>query len=193
MIEGGYVLLPRKLLESDVYKTSPCIRELWLFLIINTSYKRTKNLKRGQIRTNFNKIKEQLSWKIGYRKESYSNRQLEGAAKVLVKEGMIVATKVVHGMLITICNYDIYQDPKNYESSNESSNEKLHEGRAVGGNENKKEEVNSNTVRLKEKKSKKNDETKINGNPNSGSADYFGRYGDKRPADYLGAETYKPR
>ena len=31
---------------------------------------------------------------------------------------MITTTKTTRGMLITVCNYDFYQDPKNYENDN---------------------------------------------------------------------------
>ena len=34
---------------------------------------------------------------------------------------MIVTTKVTHGMLVTICNYNVYQDPKFYEGNNEGT------------------------------------------------------------------------
>ena len=36
---------------------------------------------------------------------------------------MITTTKATRGLIITILNYDYYQDPKNYESHNESHNE----------------------------------------------------------------------
>jgi hypothetical protein len=34
---------------------------------------------------------------------------------------MIVTTKVTHGLLVTICNYNVYQDPKYYEGNDEKS------------------------------------------------------------------------
>ena len=31
---------------------------------------------------------------------------------------MVVTTKGTHGMLVTLCNYNVYQDPKRYEGNN---------------------------------------------------------------------------
>lgn len=181
MIKGGYVLLPRILLESDIYKTTPCVREVWLYLIINAAYKPTKNLKRGQIRTNFSKISEDLSWKVGYRKMKYSNKQCERAANVLVKVGAIVATKVVHGMLITICNYDTYQEPDNYESRNESRNEgDCGQPQGVVMKTRRKEGNYNTLVRISEKKLK-NGKTEINGGSGEWGSFYAGRYGASLP------------
>ena len=39
--------------------------------------------------------------------------------KVLMKGHMMGTMKVLHGQVITIQNYDYYQNPKNYEGHNE--------------------------------------------------------------------------
>jgi len=44
-----------------------------------------------------------------------ATKEIRGATKYLAKVGMIVTTKVTHGLVITICNYDYYQNWRNYE------------------------------------------------------------------------------
>jgi hypothetical protein len=60
---------------------------------------------------------------------------------------MIVTTKVTHGMLVTICNYDLYQDPKTYEGNNEgrtkvTANEQRRERQGNNINNNDKNDKN---------------------------------------------------
>ena len=80
-------------------------------------------IKRGQLLRSINDIRDGLAWKVGYRTERYSERQTKGAMKVLRTYGMMVPTKVLGGTLITICNYDRFQTPVNYEGTNEGTNE----------------------------------------------------------------------
>jgi hypothetical protein len=70
--------------------------------------------------TSYKEIQEGLSWMIGYRKERYSKHQIENAMKYLTKHAMIATERTTRGLLVTICNYEIYQNPNNYEHHNES-------------------------------------------------------------------------
>jgi hypothetical protein len=116
-IKGGYVLLSRSIQESDIAHTAPCTRELWSLLIRESHHSTTikSKLKRGQCFKRIDDIRSDLHWKIGFRKMMYTKRSIEGSLKVLRKRGMIKTMKVTRGMIITICKYDYYQDPKNYE------------------------------------------------------------------------------
>jgi hypothetical protein len=119
MIKGGYILQPRIIKNSEIYHMSPCSREVWALLLRNAKYEDDGSLKRGQCFISIDDIRDELCWYVGYRKETYSRRSIEGTLKVLREKEMIVTTKVTHGMLITICKYDYYQDPENYERNNE--------------------------------------------------------------------------
>ncbi len=119
MIKGGYILQPRIIKSSEVYHMSPCTREVGSLLLREVRYEDNGNLKRGQAFITIDQIRESLLWYVGYRKEMYSRKSVEGSLKVLREKEMIVTTKVTHGMIITVCKYDYYQDPKNYEGNNE--------------------------------------------------------------------------
>jgi len=60
---------------------------------------------------------------VGWRKQTYSKNDCETAMRWLKKRTMVHTEKLTRGMLITICNYDQYQDPSNYVTSKETYKE----------------------------------------------------------------------
>ena len=122
-IEGGYVIQARKTDNSEIAHKPPHFREIfnWLYRQANHQENDKLDIKRGQCFRSIKDVQEGLSWYIGYRKQIYSKANCEKALKYLRKAAMIVTTKSTRGMLITICNYDFYQDPKNYESNKKST------------------------------------------------------------------------
>lgn len=124
MIKGGYYIKSRKIQESKIASAPPHVREIWDWLLREVNYKDANVggtvIKRGQTVRSFKDIQEGLSWTVGYRKETYKKWHCEIAMKWLTKELMITTTRTTRGLLITICNYDYYQDPKNYENDSET-------------------------------------------------------------------------
>jgi len=119
IIRGGYYIKARKIQESEIAHAPPHVREIWDWLIKEANHENTGKFKRGETIRSLRDIQEGLCWYVGYRKESYSKSKCEMAMKWLRKRGMIKTAKTTRGMIITICNYDIYQDPKCYETNNE--------------------------------------------------------------------------
>lgn len=159
-IPGGYILLSRKILENDIMSKPPLYLKLWIWLLLQAKFT-TKN--RGSIKTSIPEIQEAMSYYVGFRKITPSKRQISSALSFLRKpyEGfmngttqvpMIVTTKVTHGILVNICNYSKYQDPKNYECNDgwadEGADDKPVNGQ-VGAQYNNKNDKN-------DKKKKKN-------------------------------------
>lgn len=120
MIRGGYVLQARKVDDSEIAFKPPHFREIFNWLYRQANHSDNGKFKRGQCFRSINDIQEGLKWFVGYRKCTYTKDQCEKALKWLRKAKMIETTKATRGMFITICNYEFYQDPKNYESNNES-------------------------------------------------------------------------
>lgn len=167
-ISGGYILLSRKIIESEIWKKPPLYIKIWVFLLSKAQHSDYKKLKRGQLITSIPEIIEECSWYIGYRKESPTKDQVyqvidwlrdpngrnsrncyEGNYEADTKATMITTTKATHGMVVTIDNYSFYQDSKNYESNDEGNNEK--DTKATGGqrqpnniNKNDKNDKNKN-------------------------------------------------
>lgn len=158
---NGCILQARKILVSDIWKKPPIYLKVWTYLLHMAQFKDNGNLKRGQLFTSIDEIREECSYMVGFRKEKPSRKQIWGVLEWLRKPHgglmevttevpMIVTMKVTHGMIITISNYNTYQDLKTYEGNNEGNDEGMMKERCreqEGNNINKK--VN------KEKKEKK--------------------------------------
>ena len=119
MIPGGYYLKARKIQESWIAHAPPHVREIWDWILMKAFYEDGSVLKRGQLLTSYEQIIQGLHWMVGYRKMAYTRSHVETAMKAITKAGMITTTKTTRGMIITVCNYDVYQDPKKYENHSE--------------------------------------------------------------------------
>ena len=128
MIEGGYYIKARKIQNSKIAVQPPHVREIWDWLLKEANHKPMKyagfKLERGQLFRTYKQIREELHWMVGWRKMMYSENQTKKAMKFLRENQMIATTKELGGVLITICNYAHYQNPKNYERTNESTDER---------------------------------------------------------------------
>jgi hypothetical protein len=119
MINGGYILQPRIIQESDISVAPPYVREIWNYLLREANSQDNKyngyEIKRGQLFRSYEDIREGTKWFIGWRKMSYNENQTKKAMKFLRDTGRIDTMKELGGVMITICKYDYYQDPKNYD------------------------------------------------------------------------------
>lgn len=126
-IKGGYYIKARRIQESEIAHSPPHFREIWDWLLKEANHKDKKIdgkiIKRGQCFCTYNSILEGLSWKVGWRKQTYSKHGCEGTMKFLRSRSMIATKRTTRGMIVTILNYDLYQNPKNYESHKENYNE----------------------------------------------------------------------
>ncbi|RDU35472.1 hypothetical protein DRW41_17175 [Neobacillus piezotolerans] len=133
-IPGGYIIVSRKIVESEIWGKPPLYLKVWIYLLTLAQHANYKNLKRGQLITSVPDIVEACKWKVGYRTERPTEKEVRGVINWLRKLGegehegptkgtMISTTKVTHGFLINIDNYSFYQDPKNYEGHSEGNSE----------------------------------------------------------------------
>jgi len=115
VIDGGYYLKARRIQEGPVAHAPPHVREIWDWLIRNANYSDREFLERGQCLCTYRDIQEGLAWWVGWRKCTYSKWDCEKAMKWLKKEVMVTTEKTTKGMIVTVCNYELYQDPTAYE------------------------------------------------------------------------------
>ena len=120
-IKGGYILQPRIIDGSELIHQPPVSRELWLYLLRNVNHKSNEKYARGSGFFNLEKISEDLHWYVGFKKMKYSKPTISKALHRLCVGSMTATMKATRGIIITVCNYDYYQDPKNYEGYNEGS------------------------------------------------------------------------
>lgn len=127
MIYGGYIIQPRCIQESDISVASPAVREIWAYLLREANSRDNKynghTIKRGQLFRSYEDIREGTKWFVGWRKMTYNENATKKAMKFLRETQRITTKKEPGGVMITICKYCYYQDPKNYERTTKDTNE----------------------------------------------------------------------
>lgn len=196
---NGYILESKSILDSAIWKKPPLYFKVWHYLLLNAQYSDYGNLKRGQLFTSIPKIQEACSYYVGYRKETPTKRQIydilnwlrnpcegnaNGTDEGEAKDAMIVTTKVTHGIVVTICNYNVYQNPHTYESNNsgndeEDANVTTKRTRKV----NKRNNIKKENKRINENEKNYYYYTPVN-NDNSLEVDYFTERAIDRPSSY---------
>jgi hypothetical protein len=136
-------------MDDEFWTFTPVARQIFLYLMMRVNYKDGSNgYKRGQGFFSYGKIKEDLSWYVGFRKHTYSDSQIRNAMNHLVTNGMINTTKSTRGLRVTICKYESYQNPKYYEQHNEQQDEQH--------DDQHNERTQDNTLYVKERKNNTN-------------------------------------
>nr|AKH46552.1 replication protein [uncultured marine virus] len=152
-IEGGYILLARRFSESELMSKPPLWIKLFVWMLLKANKTDGyKGLKIGQFRTNINEMRAAMTYYAGASPRTPSIKQIrviyesltkgttEGTAKGLTNgrakgtdnNAIIKITKVRGGMLISVLNYEKYQEPKNYERQDKKQPKKHTKGRAKG-------------------------------------------------------------
>jgi hypothetical protein len=159
-IQGGYYIKAKRITESEINRAAPVVRELWDLLLRTVNFASRDRLHIGQRFVTIKGLMEELHWRVGFRKETYSSDQCEYGMKWLMNRDMITVTKAVNGSIVTVCNYEFYQNQSNYESAM-SPLRVRHESGMNGGNKteegkNKEESILSGE---REKKRKRMEES----------------------------------
>jgi hypothetical protein len=121
-IDGGYILLARKILDSDIMDKPPLWLKLWVWMLEKANHKNDyKGLKRGQFFTTMKELQKEMSWYVGGRHHIPSYDKIRAplrywSSRRPPENRPVTISKTTRGMVITIHNYNRYQDPKNYEN-----------------------------------------------------------------------------
>lgn len=118
-IPGGYLLLARKMIDSDIMEKPSHYLKLWIWMLGKAFWQDGKSLKRGQFLTSISEMQKAGGYKVGYRSVMLTKDEVRSAYEAFTKATMITTAKTTRGFIITICNYEFYQDPNNYEPHNE--------------------------------------------------------------------------
>lgn len=137
-IPGGYILLSRRLIESEIWDKPPMYLKVWIYILTKARHKANQKFSRGELLISIPEIQEACSHKVGFRKVKPTKDQIYNIIEWLrsVNESnyeddyendanttMIATTKTTRGMVVKVLNYNVYQDPKNYEDNGVSNYE----------------------------------------------------------------------
>lgn len=124
---SGAFVISRSIFESDIWYKPPEYLKIWLYLIGKANHKGRKYrgyyCERGQYFCNYEELRGQLDYKIGYCNKKYGDFAPKNLMKYLRSSLMVTTLKKPRGLLITITNYDSYQNLSNYEKPSEDTNE----------------------------------------------------------------------
>jgi len=119
-IPGGYILYARKTLESSIMDKPPLTMKLFTWMLLKANHKDGfGKMARGQFFTTISEMQDAMSWFVGYRKVTPSKQQIRNSYEALTNSTMINTKKTTRGLIITILNYETYQNPRNYEDHTE--------------------------------------------------------------------------
>jgi uncharacterized phage protein (TIGR02220 family) len=142
-IPGGFLLLARKLLDSDLMQGPPLHLKLWVWMLMRANFRDRGQLGRGQFVTSIHEMQTAMSYFIGYRKVIPSKGAIRSAYEALSRDSAITTRKSTRGMVITICNYDLYQNHENYEAPNKQHTGNTTTNTATAHDTEEWEELNS--------------------------------------------------
>lgn len=132
-ISGGCILLARTLLQSSIMGKPPLYTKLWLWMLLQARYKDHGHLKRGQFKASIEMMRDAMAYYIGFRTMKPTKKEIRNAYDFLMKGNMISSTKVTHGMVVTIQNYDHYQELRNYGGHHEGDDDDVATGNVPSG------------------------------------------------------------
>ena len=125
MLEGGFIVLQRKILSWDWYKDSNT-KAVFLHLLLTANYEpgewRGVKIKVGQRITSISKLSNELD---------LSFKEIRTALKHLQKTGEVACESTSQYTVITIKNYEKYQKAASATASNAASS-KASKGQARG-------------------------------------------------------------
>ena len=117
-VSGGYVLIARRIAERFFDRPSWHLK-VWMFLLTKAWHKPTQMgdivVDRGQCLVSLTLISVRCGHKVGRRPVRPSLSQVSRLLKDFKKSEMIATKNTNSGILVTICNYETYQNPSNYQ------------------------------------------------------------------------------
>jgi len=117
-----YFLLSRSIFDSPIWSDDPHTLKIFLYLVGTARHdKKPKRLpgaliKRGELITSLSAIAENNSYIKNKSLKTMSRQKIIRILDLLEKQGYIKRISDTYGTHIKVCNYDTYQNPRNYKS-----------------------------------------------------------------------------
>ncbi len=121
-IGGGYVRVARKLKESAIWSQDPHYLRLWTYLMLSARWdekpvqKGGVTIGRGQVLKSFRRIADENEWTENRALKRWSPSRVKRMLDWLRENEMVSLHGTELGTLITISNFNDYQDPETYRS-----------------------------------------------------------------------------
>lgn len=113
-IKGGYILLARNMIESEIWQKPPAYLKIWIYILFRVNWQKSKHNEIGMDLFNFTQEKipgvkqTQIYDFLRWAKTLNSSDQTT----------QITTQKTTRGIRLKVNKYEYYQDPKNYQFQN---------------------------------------------------------------------------
>ena len=112
-IDGGYIVLARQILKSDIFFWKPPEwLKIWIYILLKVQYQNGRHFARGTEYFNWEEDKRNL--------KGVTKHQWYHCIEFLRKQGMIATQKTTRGNIVKVLKYDTYQNPALYKSETKS-------------------------------------------------------------------------
>lgn len=113
-IKGGYILLARNIIESEIWQKPPAYLKIWIYILSKVNWKASKKNPIGSEYFNFRQLK------IPGVTQSQLYEFLRWAKKLNPTDSttQITTEKTTRGTYLKVTKYAYYQDVKNYSHQN---------------------------------------------------------------------------
>jgi len=119
-IADGCILLARKMLDSEIWTNKPAWwLKVWIYILMKVNHVNNGRFQRGQGFFRAESIQEACSLQL----EGITKKTIHNLIKWLKSTTQITTQKTTRGMIITVCNYNEYQDLLNYKNDTENDTE----------------------------------------------------------------------
>lgn len=119
--QKGWITLYRKTEDSEIWTQEPWRFKAWIYLLLNANHKNDdqKKLQRGQLLIRSSReFAKALAHKKGRGWDSPTTEAVKTYWAWLRKKDMITTHKTTRGVIITILNYNEYQDDERDRTTN---------------------------------------------------------------------------
>ena len=107
-INGGATLWARQTIDSDIFFWKPDKWfKIWFYIVNSVNFVDVKQFKRGSGLFTYQQIQDRTGCTRG---------QADSFVRYAKLNKMLTTRKTTRGMVITVCNYNIYQDFNNYKN-----------------------------------------------------------------------------
>lgn len=105
-IKGGYIILPRKIIESPVFSKKPAMWfKIWIYLLCRVLHKDEGDLKRGECFVKYANISDATG---------ATRDQIDKFIRWSKTGESLSTKKTTRGIIVTLANYCYYQNAGNY-------------------------------------------------------------------------------
>lgn len=149
-------MLARKTTQSEIWQKKPAWWfKVWCYILMRVNHKSNNRFKRGENFFTYHRIYDDCNLSC----EGNDTRSLDNLIRWLKRTTQITTQKTTRGFIISVSNYDLYQNIANYK--NDTGNDTGNESETI------QERYRNDTINKNDKNvnNEKNEKKKIRENP----------------------------